>query len=192
MDDLPLHPMDDSLRIIQYLYGEEVDDPDFARRVADDEDLRREFDRLQETKDALDRRSSPSPDSSVVDQVVDRAADAAPSTPSPTRASDRAPRSPTRNWTRRLQNAGAGLALVLAVGLGWWYMPKTDAPPESSAQQTESATAASESGQDAEELPEWDDRDEVVRLHRRIEQLQTQSRSDAWTGNPQPATQTRP
>jgi len=182
--------MDDSLRIIQYLYGEEVDDPDFARRVADDENLRQEFDHLQEMKDALDRRSSPSPAPDVVDQVVDRAAEEARPTPSPARAPDRAARSPDRSWTRQLQNAGAGLALVLALGVGWWYMPKTDAPSNSAAQQTqaEATTASSNSTRDADTLPEWDDREEVVRLHRRIEQLQTQSRTDAWS----PASQSAP
>jgi hypothetical protein len=93
--------MDDSLRIIQYLYGDEVDDPDFPRRVAENDDLRREFDRLQETKDALDRRSPPSPDPDEVDQVVDRAAAAArPAAPSE-RAPDRRARAPDRTWTRR-------------------------------------------------------------------------------------------
>jgi len=189
--------MDDSLRIIQYLYGEDVDDPDFARRVADDEDLRREFDRLQETKDALDRRSPPSPDPDVIDQVVDQAAEAARNDGGAERAPDRTARSPDRRWTRRLQNAGAALALFLALGIGWWYMPATDAPVEtatgeSATQQTESATASSESAQDAEALPEWDDRDEVVRLHRRIERLRTQSRSGAWSDDLQSASQSRP
>ncbi len=189
--------MDDSLRIIQYLYGEDVDDPDFARRVVDDKELRREFDRLQETKSALDRRSPPSPDPDVVDQVVDQAAEAARDDEGRARAPDRTVRTPDRSWTRRLQNAGAALALVLALGIGWWYMPATDAPTETAAsesatQQTKPTTASSESAQEAESLPEWDDRDEVVRLHQRIEHLRTQSRSGAWGGDLQSASQSRP
>ena len=188
--------MDDLLRIIQYLYGDEIDDPDFPRRVAQDEDLRQEFDRLQETKDALDRRSSPSPDPDVVDRVVDRAFEAARSSAPGEQAPDRTARAPDHDWTRRLQNAGAAAALLLALGLGWWYAPGDSESPEtatstSAAQQTDATTASSERAQDAEALPEWDDRDEVVRLHRRIEALQTQSRSDAW-GGLQPASRTRP
>lgn len=196
MDDLLLQPMDDSLHIIQYLYGEEVDDPGFPSRVVENDDLRREFDRLQETKDALDRRSPPSPDPDVVDRVVDRAAEAArPAAPS-RRAPDRGARAPARPWTRHLQNAGAALALLLALGLGWWYAPGDAGPgePAASASGTQQAptTASSEPTPDEEALPEWDDRDEVVRLHRRIETLRTQSRSDAWGGTLQPASQTRP
>jgi hypothetical protein len=188
--------MDDSLRIIQYLYGEDVDDPDFPRRVAEDEELRREFDRLQETKDALDRRSLPSPDATVVDRVVDRAAEAARDE-GPDRAPDRTARAPERRWTRRLQNAGAALALLLALGIGWWYVPDADAPAEttaqnSTAQQAQSTPAAAETDQAADQLPEWDDSDEVVRLHQRIELLQTQSRSDAWGGDLQPASRAQP
>jgi negative regulator of sigma E activity len=189
--------MDDSLRIIQYLYGEEIDDPDFARRVADDEDLRREFDRLQETKDVLDRRSAPSPDPDVVDRVVDRAAEAAHEKDASGPAPDRAARAPDRSWTRRLQNAGAALALLAALGIGWWYMPgdgptAETATGEAAAQRTAPASASSGQAQDGDALPAWDDSDEVVRLHRRLELLQTQSRSDAWGGDVQPASRDRP
>jgi hypothetical protein len=58
---------------------------------------------------------------------------------------------------------------------------QADAPPASPAQ-----------AQNEEGLPEWDDSDEVVRLHRRIEALQTQSRTGAWGGDLQPASRTRP
>jgi len=189
--------MDDSLRLIQYLYGEEVDDPNFPHRVAEDDDLQRELEHLQETKDALDRRSPPSPDPAVVDEIVDRAAEAARPERATDPAPDRAARAPERNWARQWQNAGAALALVIAVGLGWWYMPGESASSgtvagESAPQQSTSATAAAESAGDAEALPEWDDRDEVVQLHRRIELLQTQSRSDAWGGDLQPASRTTP
>lgn len=199
IDDFPLHPMDDSLRLIQYLYGEEIDDPDFPRRVAEDEDLQREFEDLQETKEALDRRSPPSPDPAVVDQIVDRAAEAAQADRSVEHAPDRAARAPERSRTRQWQNAGAALALVIAVGLGWWYMPgetgstgpvADEAPAQQSTAPT--ATAAAESDGDGEALPEWDDRDEVVQLHRRLEVLQTQSRSDAWGGTLQPASRSQP
>ena len=189
--------MDDSLRLIQYLYGESIDDPEFPQRVADDEALRRELDQLQETKAALDRRSPPSPDADVVDDVVSRAAEAAAPARTAQHAPDRTARTPDRAWSHRWQNAGAALALVVAVGLGWWYMPgdpasSSPATSESTAQQAAPATAASEPAQVDEDLPEWDDSDEVVRLHRRLEVLQTQSRSDAWDGNLQTTSRTTP
>jgi len=189
--------MDDSLRLIQYLYGESVDDPEFPERVADDEDLRRELDDMQEVKAALDQRASPSPHADVVDGIVDRAARAARTDRTAERAPDRSARAPARNWTRRLQNAGAALALLLAVGTGWWYMPgdatsSGSTPDAASERPAASATAASGQTQADDALPEWDDRDEVVRLHRRIELLQTQSRSDAWGGDLQPASRTTP
>lgn len=197
MDDFPLKPMDDSLRLIQYLYGDTVDDPEFPRRVMDDDELRQEFDRLQETKNALDRRSSRSPDPAVVDRVVRRAAEASRAGQRAGRAPDRAARAPGREWTRRLQGAGAAVVLLLALGLGWWYLPTSSTTAESvvsesTRQPMESSTASSAASGEAEALPEWDDRDEVVRLHRRIERLQTQSRSDAWGGGLQPASQSSP
>lgn len=196
-NDHPMHPMDDSLRLIQYLYGESVDDPEFPQRAAEDEALRRELEELQATKAVLDRRSSPSPDPDVVDRVVDHAAQAARPDEAAAPAPDRAARAPDRRWARRWQNAGAALALVLAVGLGWWYVPGESASPdpatsEATPQQTAPATASSQSAQADEALPEWDDSDEVVQLHRRIELLQTQSRADAWDGGLQPASRTNP
>jgi hypothetical protein len=114
--------MDDSLRILQYVYEEEVDDPSFVRRVNEDDDLRREYERLRETKEVLDRRSTPSPDPAVVDRVVDHAADAAREQDAKGPMPDRAARAPERGWGRRLQTASAALVLLLVVGLGWWQL----------------------------------------------------------------------
>lgn len=189
--------MDDALRIIQHLYGEEVDDPTFDRRVAEEESLRREYERLRATKDALDRRSPRTPDPDVVDHIVDRAAEAAQPDGATEPAPDRGARAPSRTRTQRLQRVSAALAFALLVGLGWWALPQDagflgTATSESTDPATESATASPEEVQEAQALPEWDDRDEVVRLHRRIEHLQTQSRSDAWSGDPQTVGQTQP
>lgn len=188
--------MDDSLRIIQHLYDEDVDDPAFSRRVVEDDELRQEYEQLRETKEALDRRSSPSPDSEVVDQIVARAAGAARDSARPERAPDRAARPRSREWTRRLQGAGATLAVLLVIGLGWWQLRPTGTEMTdgggSAAQQTEAVTATPEQAQDTDAIPAWDDRDEVVRLHRRIERLRTQSRSDAWGTGVQSVGQSRP
>lgn len=189
--------MDDSLRIIQHLYGEEVDDPSFIGRFAEDEELREEYDELKQTKNALDRRSSPSPDDEVVDRIVRRAGDTASSGPDERRASDRDARAPTRSRSRHLRGLSAAVAVVMLLGFGWWYLPIDTGPAgslvgESPAPETESVPAAAGEARRADALPEWDDRDAVVRLHRRIEQLQTRSRSDAWGGDLQPASQSRP
>jgi len=188
--------MDDSLRLIQYLYDEDVDDPDFARRVVEDDELRREGDRLRQAKDALDRRSSPSPDPEVVDRVVEQAAAATPRrTSSPAEpAPDRAARTPDRVWSRRLRGASAALAALLIVGVGWWQFRPTSSPAPGTAtsepapQQTESVAA----GEQTDDIPEWDDRDELVRLHRRIEMLRTRSSSDTWGTDLQTVNQTQP
>jgi len=181
--------MDDTLRFIQSLYDEDVDDADLGRRVADDDALREECERLRQTKEALDRRSTPSPDPAVVDCVVDHAATAARGTDSgasPDRAaSDRPARPPTRPHSRRLQGASAVLAVVLLLGLGWWQL-RPSGPDASGAtasdpapQQAESVPAGGGQAQ-SDEIPEWDDRQEVVRLHRRVEMLRSRSRSDTW------------
>jgi hypothetical protein len=190
--------MDDSLRLIQSLYGEDVDDPDFARRAAEDEDLRREREELRQTKEALDRRSSPSPDPAVVDRVVARAADAAaPSdradgAPAP----DRPARAPDRAWTQRLQGAAAALLVVLLVGLGWWQLgPNEAAAPGPTASETppQSQSVAADGAQAAsDDMPEWNDHDDLVRLHRRVETLRSRSRSDAWGTDLQTVDQAQP
>lgn len=181
--------MDDRLRLLKYLYGEDVDDPSFARRLAADDELRREYERLQATKKELDRRSSSRPDPAVVDRVVDAAAEAAPRP----RAADRSPRGPSRSWSRRLQGVSAMVAMVLVLGLGWWQL---DLPvpisPDQQATQQEASIASEESvAEDAEGVPAWDDSDELVRLHRRIEYVRNRSASE-WDGTIQAVDQTRP
>lgn len=181
--------MDDTLRLLQYLYGEDVDDPSFVRRLAADDELRREYEQLKDTKEKLDRRPSPQPDPAVVDRVVDAAAGAATRSP----AADRPPRSPSRSWTRRLQGASAMLVVLLAVGLGWWQLDGL-APGEWGQQANESGPSAASVetvGEEAEGVPKWDDSDELVRLHRRIEHVRARSASE-WKGTIQSVDQTQP
>ncbi|MFB6249337.1 MAG: hypothetical protein ABEL97_12285 [Salinibacter sp.] len=197
--------MNDSLRLIQSLYGEDVGDPDFARRVAEDETLRRERERLRQAKDALDRRSPASPDPKVVDRVVAQAEAAAsePSgraadRPAPDRpAPDRPARTPDRAWTCRLQGAAAALLVVLVVGFGWWQLrPSGPAPPGptagESARQGPQSAAADGAQAMSDDMPEWNDHDDVVRLHRRVERLQSRSRSDTWGTDLQAVDQAQP
>lgn len=180
--------MDDRLRIIQHLYGEDVDDPAFMRRLAEDEGLRHEYERVKKTKDRLDRRRSRRPDPAVVDRVVDTARRAVrDSSPAPRPADDRSARPPTRTWSRRLQTVSAALALLLAVGLGWWQRPgaSDDPAPETSVEATAQrggASAVRGQSLDPDAVPAWDDSDELVRIHRRIEGLQARSTTGAWGG----------
>lgn len=191
--------MDDRLRLIQYLYEEDGDETTLPRRLSEDETLRREYERLQETKAHLDRRPSSRPDPAVVDRVVAAARTAArdPSD-SPHAAEDRPARPPARPWRLRLQAASATLALLLVVGLGWWQRPGAteEAPSTTAAEDTrgtalDGARGEAQSGTpsalgggalEAEAVPAWDDRDELVRIHRRIERLQARSAPDGWGG----------
>ena len=185
--------MDDRLRLIQYLYDEEVDDPAFARRLTEDEALFREYERLRAAKDDLDDRPARRPDPAVVDQVVHRARTAAQESSRST--GDRPPRRPSPTWTGRLQTASAALAFVLLIGLGWWQEggfvedPVAGASPETAQQTTPAAVDSREAHGRA--IPAWDDSDELVRIQRRIEQLQAHSGPDSW-GTLQPVSRTHP
>lgn len=179
--------MDESLRIIQHLYGESTDDSAVSRQLAEDEELQREYEQLQSTKEVLDRRSPQRPDSAVVDRVVDTARHAAGTTASSDLAGDRSPRAPSRSWTRQLQGVSAALAVVLLVGLVWWQLPGA---PEASGPEAADERAASsgspaaateaQAGATAERMPSWDDSDELVRISRRIDRLEAQSTPEAW------------
>lgn len=182
--------MDDRLRLLRYLYGEDVDEASIAQRLSEDEELFREYQRLREAKAQLDQRPAQQPDAAVVDQVVDTARTAAQESESPAH-DDRPTRPPTRSWTDRLQTASATLAVVLLVGLGWWQgrsvLEAAEAPSASvvgeTAQQPSPAVTPN-GGADA--VPAWDDSDELVRIHRQLERLRAHSAPDRWGSTLQP------
>jgi len=181
--------MDDRLRLIQYLYGETDDAGVLQHRLTEDDALRTEYEGLREMKNVLDRRSSPSPDSEVVDRVVALAGDAVDtnerSAPSP--GEDRPPRRPTRAWTRRLRRASAAVAVVLLIGIGWWGIPNDMGAAVSADGTSDVVSERAEASQnDASSLPDWDERDEFVQIHRRLEQLQSQNQMGGWNARPQP------
>jgi negative regulator of sigma E activity len=193
--------MDDRLRLIQSLYDDAEPPADLRRRLADDEALRREYEALQEAKAALDRRPLRSPDAEVVDRVVARAeaaaGQAAPDTrsrPARSRAADRPARGPSPEWTHRLQGVSAAVAVVLLAGIGWWAVSGgLEENGSASTVATESTTQPSqvEAARGNEQaIPAWDDRDELVRIHSRIERLQSQEQMGAWSGQPQPVPST--
>ncbi|PSQ80851.1 MAG: hypothetical protein BRD41_04230 [Bacteroidetes bacterium QS_1_63_11] len=181
--------MDDPLRLIQYLYGEDEDESTVARRLPEDDALYREYERLRKTKERLDDRPARRPDPAVVDEVVDTARGATQSSSSTSRPDeDRPACPPTRSWTRRLQVVGTALALGLFVGVGWWQLPETadqstaaSAPDELTPTASQSApTVPKERRGSTEAVPAWDESDELVRIHRRVEQLQAQSGPNSW------------
>lgn len=206
--------MDDTLRIIQHLY-DEVEDPSFEQRLAEDESLRQEYEALAATKEALDERAAPSPDEAVVDQLVATAAEATQDggndqsdrreAVSP--AEDREARAPSRGWSRRLQGASAALAVLLVAGIAWLQlgdplsMGTTASPtgseegaPATSTNQPAARTAGTldNAASTDTEVPEWDDQEELVQIYRRIERLQSRSTSDAWGSTDRLVQQSQP
>lgn len=206
--------MDDTLRIIQHLY-DEVEDPSFEQRLAQDESLRQEYEALAATKEALDERASPSPDEAVVDQLVATAAEAAQDgggaqsdrREAVSSAEDREARSPSRGWSRRLQGASAALAVLLVAGIAWLQLGdplsigtaasptgSEDGGPATSTTQPAARTAGTldNAASTDTEVPEWDDQEELVQIHRRIERLQSRSTSDAWGSTDRLVQQSQP
>lgn len=190
--------MDDRLRLIQLLYDNDDPPADLRRRLADDEALRREYEALRETKEALDRRPSRTPDAEVVDRVVARAEAASenespePASPSRSPAADRSPRRPSAEWTHRLQGVSAAIAVVLMAGIGWWAVGGDLEGQDTASSSVVGATSsqAETVRSDEQAMPAWDDRDELVRIHRRIERLQSQNQMSGWNGQPQPVQST--
>ncbi len=139
--------MDETLRIVHHLYGEDTDPADL-RRLLEDEALRQEYEALSEVKFHLDHRKRARPDAQVIDRIVAAAATPQHSA-TPHKRHDRAAR-PGRA-TRRFRAIGAVsavLAVVLAVGIGLdqfqSFIPN--------ASQTDTAMEAPAAAEDAEAL----------------------------------------
>lgn len=207
--------MDETLRIVRHLYGEEPDADDFERRLRDTPELARELDSLREVKALLDEKPPQRPNASVVDAIVAEAAratsDSATSTPASSdhtskaapaartdRASrDRAPRdrpaTQRSGLSRRLQQAGLATALILVAALGLWQFQSTPTDADSTARI--SAEMEEQLPPAARDLPDWDEGDDVVRLHRRLEVVNARSASpSSWSSQPAviPAQSQRP
>lgn len=192
--------MNDRLRLIQYLYDEDDAAAAPERWRGEDASLSREYEALRETKEALDRRPARSPDPEVIDRVVARAEAAAQSASEPAAptdrspAADRPPRAGEARRMRRLRGVSAAIAVLLMAGIGWWAVSGTvggDGPAPGSVVNATTQPAAEGASGDEQAIPAWDDRDEFVRLHSRIERLQTQSQIETWDGRLQPV-QSRP
>ena len=133
---------------------------------------------------------SPRPDPDVVDHLVAVAGQKARQRLAESSSAERADRAPRRSSrsrhtaSRRLLHTGLVLAVGLLVGLGWWHVDvPADLPADVPGHETPSApvvTAPSPSAAPSS-LPAWDDRDDMVRLHRHIELVQARSTNAAWT-----------
>lgn len=185
--------MDDTLRIIRYLYDEEEQPGEVERQLADDEELRAEYEELRAVKKQLDRRPRHRPDAEILDRITE----AAGSARRKARAEDRSPRAvrherePVRSPSSRRQRIGTALAAALVmvvVAIGLWQYPSV-LPGESSesaplasepSQAAQSATEQRATGERTGDLPAWDEAEDVVRLHRYIETLQSRSRPGNW------------
>lgn len=193
--------MDETLRIVRHLYGEEPDPEALKRRLTEDPALAREHDELAQVKAMLDEKPPSRPDASVLDAITAAAADAAGSEPSgrPSRADrepvartdDRAQPSGSR-LSRRLQQASLVAAAVLIAALGWWQLDDT-----TSSTSTEPIRAQTEQQLPpaARDLPDWDEGDDVVRLHRQLQVVNARSAPpSSWNGRSAviPAQSSRP
>lgn len=183
--------MDDTLRIIRYLYGEDDAPADVERRLAEDDDLRAEYKALHEVKQHLDQRSPHRPDAAVIDQITEKAAEAASAQRTAAQAERtgserRHEREPARSEAGQRRRWGVAAAAALAlvvVAVGIWQYPVDQdlnavlesAPLAADRMQTTQRAEAQQG-----ELPAWDEADDVVRLHRHIETLQVRSRPGAW------------
>lgn len=183
--------MDNELRLIQYLYGEDERPEDLERLLEADESLQAEYRQLHAVKEQLDARPRQRPDTAVVDEIVDAAARASQPEPSSRRAErprkDREPAMLQRMpWQRVLRVAAAFAVLVVGVGIGVWQYGGALGPSVSGEAATSSSPTAdarsSAPPPTAEEasIPEWDEADDVVRLHRHIETLQARSSPTSW------------
>lgn len=186
--------MDNELRLIRYLYGEEEHPEEVERLLAADSALRAEYRRLKATKDRLDARSPQRPDAAVVDRIVAAAERSAPTRP----RTDREPVTRSRSPQRRVLGVTSILAVVLVVvgvGVAQWDGRTFEVPTLETLVDAQSATETQ--GEVAEEaaLPEWDEpNDDVARLHHYIETLHVRSSPDSWDSpgaGLQPASQVR-
>lgn len=202
--------MDDTLRIIRYLYDEEEQPEEVERRLAANDELRAEYEALHAVKKQLDRRPRQRPNAEVLDRITEAAGSGRTFSEEETesrheRRQDREPARPSRSLRRRQwAGAAAAAALVLIiVAVGLWQYPS--ALSEEGIESTPLATEQSDVAQQAPEqrvtetrhgeLPAWDEAEDVVRLHRHIETLQARSRPGSWNAGTLPlqqASQTRP
>lgn len=154
--------MDKKLRLIQYLYGEDVNTEQFRKLLDEDPALRREYLDLRTIKQQMDEQRAaqrPSsqaparPDAAVVDRIVQAAGAAARSSTTARTdrpQADRAPARPRPSVVQRMQWAGAALAVVLVALVGWWSLDQDLARPATEALSADQPAATEAARPEAE------------------------------------------
>ena len=206
--------MNETLRIVRHLYGEEPNADDLEQRLREDPGLAQELDEMREVKAMLDKKSSQRPDASVIDAIVAEAARATsdrtasdasgtdsladrspePRTPRdrPARerpidehSADERPAQRRSKFSRRLQQASLAAALILVAALGVWQFQSQPADDTSAVRAQTDQQLERQLPPAVRDLPDWDEGDDVVRLHRRLEVVNARSApSPSWNDSP--------
>jgi anti-sigma-K factor RskA len=178
--------MNKELRLIQHLYGEDDRPEEIEQILAADDTLRDVYRRWRAVKKQLDAKPPQRPDAAVIDRVVESAgsrSEERASQRSARKRTDRAPSTRRRTpWQRVLRVTAALAVLLIGVSIGVWQWEAEESlvansdPTAATAQDD----AARMSAADERSMPEWDEADDVVRLHRYIETLQARSSTTSW------------
>lgn len=210
--------MNETLRIVRHLYGEEPNADDLEQRLREDPGLAQELDEMREVKAMLDKKSSQRPDASVIDAIVAEAARTASDGPASdtrgtgsfsSRTGDRSPEPRTprdrparerpidehsaderpaqrrSKFSRRLQQASLAAALILVAALGVWQFQSQPADDTSAVRAQTDQQLERQLPPAVRDLPDWDEGDDVVRLHRRLEVVNARSApSPSWNDSP--------
>ncbi len=189
--------MDKKLQIVLHLYGE-ADDRAAFRRLLEDEEVRAEHQAMSEAKFALDHARPKRPDPALLARIMEAAAHPERLADAPAPGRDRRP---VRLLRRRRWQwvAAAAVALVaVSVGVGRMFAPESsrlasEAPPALREHAEGFGTNAQPQTIPAQtaDVLDWDDADEVRRLHRRMEQLRARNAELQW-GEPAVPLETLP
>ena len=173
--------MDNELRIIQYLYGEEDDPAEVETALDDNPSLQRELNDHQAVKEHLDARAADRPDAEVIDRIMEAAAAPHAHPPRSDREPDRAAARPARSKAMRRGLAGALAVVLLGIGavlvspdLANWT--ESDEPADEAAVVTDDDAPSLED----DPLPAWDEGDQMVRMQGYIDALQSRSSASEW------------
>ena len=184
--------MENELRIIRYLYDEDDNPEEVEQLLAEDEALRTEYQSMQAVKEHLDRRTPPHADAEVLTRITQAAAratekssDEAETKPDAPSRADRDPVARPSHRRRRIGVATAALVAVLAVGVAVWQLPAGSGSGDAGLAGQESATGpsmaiSSDRTVRAQDVPAWDEGDDVARLHQYIQTVQARSGTQQW------------
>lgn len=189
--------MENQLRIIRHLYDEDERPEEVEQVLAEDEALRAEFRSMRAVKQHLDHRAPQHADADVIARITDAAAEAASEAPAGASSastasprSDRPPVARTAHRQRRIGVAAAAFVVLLAVGVAFWQLPLGGESGSANLAQESvsgpSMTASSAQKAAAQDVPAWDEGDDVARLHQYIQSVQARSSTQQWDASQLP------